>query len=296
MFINFGLLEATVSAGFITSVIWNIKYAVIMQKLKTGNNNRILVRDLHKALESGEFILHYQPQASLEDGKVVGVEALVRWNHPTKGIIQPDEFIPVAESSGFIVQLGYWVLQEACRQHREWGVPSLRMSVNLSGHQFYQEDLVSRLTEIINAEGMKPENLTLEITETVAMSDVERTLEVLKQLRAIGFPLSIDDFGTGYSSLVYLTKFPITELKIDRSFVTAMSNDAKGKIVIRCIIDLAKQLGLSVVAEGVETEEQAKYLKELSCDDMQGYLLSPPVASDKFFLRKDKGTTRLAYV
>jgi EAL domain-containing protein (putative c-di-GMP-specific phosphodiesterase class I) len=296
MFIDFGLLEATVSAGFLASVICNIKYAVVMRKISKSNKSRILLRDLHKGLERGEFLLHYQPQSSLEEGKVVGVEALVRWNHHTKGMISPDDFIPVAESSGFIVPLGYWVLQEACRQHREWGVPDLKISVNISGYQFHQEDLVSRIKEIVTAEGMKPENLTLEITETVSMSDIKYTLEVLGELRALGFPISIDDFGTGYSSLIQLTKLPITELKIDKSFVTSMVNDSKGKIVIECIIGLSKRLGLSVVAEGVETEMQLNYLKSLNCDVIQGYLLSPPVASDKLFLRNEISTARLACV
>jgi polar amino acid transport system substrate-binding protein len=243
--------------------------------------NDIVVRDLKLALQTNQFILYYQPQLSLEENKVVGVEALVRWMHPEKGLVSPAEFIPVAEASGLIVQMGYWILRTACKQHKEWGIPDLVVSVNLSAHQFQQRDLIPRIEQILYEEGMNPENLNIEITESTSMSNTKFSLKVLKELRDMGIEISIDDFGTGHSSLAYLTQFPITALKIDKSFVDDITRSKDGESLVRTIIKLAKDLSLSVVAEGVETEAQLQFLKELKCDDIQGYLFSPPVPADR---------------
>lgn len=254
-----------------------------------------LFRDIRDAIENNEFILHYQPQYSLNSDKVTGVEALVRWNHPEKGLVAPTDFIPLAESSGLIVPLGYWVLREACRQYKEWDRPDLKMSVNLSAYQFGQVDLVEQISKILSEEGMNPNNLNLEITETTSMADIETTLVILKELRDKGIHISIDDFGVGYSSLMYLKKFPITTLKIDRYFVWDISKDLRGEVVIKSIISMAKSLGLNIVAEGVETQEQLTFLDESFCDEIQGYILSPPVPSNKLSDMLNKNELKLNY-
>jgi diguanylate cyclase (GGDEF)-like protein len=262
-------------------------------KTSLAKDTVVTVRDLRYALQENQFVLHYQPQVSVETGEVTGVEALVRWEHPTKGLILPTNFIPVAESSGLIIPLGYWILREACKQYREWNLPHLKMSVNLSAYQFKQVDLVSRIKEIIREEGMEPTKLDLEITESTSMSDISFTLHVLSELRSMGLPISIDDFGTGHSSLSYLKQFPITSLKIDRSFIEDSTKDENGAIFVSSIIDLAKRLGLNVVAEGVETEDQLNLLRELDCDNIQGYYYSPPLPSDKLLLYLEDFTSNV---
>lgn len=239
----------------------------------------LLIKDMRQSIQTGDFILHYQPLYSLNTNSMTGVEALVRWNHPIRGLISPAEFIPAAESSGLIIPLGYWILREACRQYKEWDMPDLKLSVNLSAHQFRQKDLVQKIKEIIEQEGMQTDRLNLEITESTSMSDINYTLKVLNELRKMGLLLSIDDFGTGYSSLAYLKQFPITTLKIDRSFINDIDTSKNGEAVIKTIINLAKSLELRVVAEGVETEEQLSFLRKLHCDKVQGFLLSKPLPS-----------------
>lgn len=248
---------------------------------KQSKKYDIFVKDIRSGIYNGEFLLYYQPQYDIKTNKIVGVEALVRWNHPTKGIISPSDFIPVAESSGLIVPLGYYILREACKQYKQWGLPDLELSVNLSAYQFKQKDLVNKIKDIIIQEGIDPTKLNLEITESAFMSDINFTLKVLKELIDIGVQISIDDFGTGYSSLSYLKQFPITALKIDRSFVKDISKCEHDDVLLKMIINLAKNLRLKVVAEGVETKEQFKVLNDLSCDIVQGYLISEPLSSDK---------------
>jgi diguanylate cyclase (GGDEF)-like protein/PAS domain S-box-containing protein len=237
---------------------------------------------LRLAVERKEFIVYYQSIVDLETFKISGFEALVRWNHPEKGFISPANFIPLAEETGLIVEIGEWVLREACQQMERWqkifpSDPPLFVSVNLSSKQFIQSDLIQRVTRIIEETKINPEGLKLEITESAVMDDVDSATEMLKKLRALGVKLSIDDFGTGYSSLSYLHRFPIDTLKVDRSFVVNMSEDSENVEIVRTIVSLAQNLGMNVIAEGVETKEQLASLRKLGCENGQGYLFSKPV-------------------
>lgn len=241
-----------------------------------------LETDLRRAIDRSEFFIEYQPIVELETGRLHGFEALVRWQHPDRGSILPDRFIAVAEETGFIVAIGEWVLMQACRQMQHWKekhsltIP-LSISVNLSGRQFGHSNLLEQITHILDVTGLDPRSLKLEITESVVMESVESTAGTLQKLRALGVEISIDDFGTGYSSLSYLHRLPINTLKIDRSFVGRMTENSENKEIVRTIIMLAKTLGLGVIAEGVETKEQAELLRELGCQSMQGYLISKPL-------------------
>ncbi|THF83698.1 sensor domain-containing protein [Cohnella fermenti] len=238
-----------------------------------------LQHELMKALQNGEFLLHYQPQYDLATGRIVGTEALVRWLHPTRGLVPPGEFIPAAEDSGLIVPLGDWVLEEACRQNKEWqdaGAAPIPVSVNLSVRQFSQRNLIGKIGRVLKATGLDPKCLKLEITESVTM-DVERATLFLEQLAELGVGISIDDFGTGYSSFHYLRNFPIGSLKIDRSFVRDIEQDPNDAAIVAAIIAMAHNLRLQVIAEGVETLEQVRFLRSHGCDEMQGYYGSPPL-------------------
>jgi diguanylate cyclase (GGDEF)-like protein/PAS domain S-box-containing protein len=236
--------------------------------------------DLRRAFERNEFFVNYQPIIALDDFRLCGFEALVRWQHPDRGLISPVEFIPIAEEGGQILQIGEWVLREACYQLQKWQekYPSdkpLYMTVNLSAKQFAQADLVDRVRDILTETKIDPAFLKLEITESVVMDDFETAAAMLSQLRALGVRLSIDDFGTGYSSLTYLHRFPIDTLKIDRSFITRL--DKENVEIVRTILMLAENLGMDAVAEGVETQEQMALLRNLSCQSGQGYFFSKPV-------------------
>jgi diguanylate cyclase (GGDEF)-like protein len=237
---------------------------------------------LRLALERNELTVFYQSIVDLATFKISGFEALVRWRHPEKGLISPALFIPLAEETGLIVDIGEWVLRDACRQMERWqkifpSDPPLFVSVNLSSKQFTQPDLIQRVTEIIKETKINPEGLKLEITESAVMDDVETATEMLKKLRSLGIKLSIDDFGTGYSSLSYLHRFPIDTLKVDRSFIVNMSEDSENVEIVRTIVSLAQNLGMNVIAEGVETAEQLAALRKLGCEYGQGYLFSKPV-------------------
>ena len=241
-----------------------------------------LETDLRRAVERHEFFIHYQPIVSLETSQLRGFEALVRWQHPTRGLISPLKFIPVAEETGLIIPIGQWVLYEACRQMRQWQErfptnPPLSISVNLSSKQFMQPDLVEQIKEILHETGLDPRSLKLEITESAVMENIEATTDMLHQLRGLGVDLSIDDFGTGYSSLNYLHRFPLCTLKIDRSFVSRMDENQEHTEIVRTIMLLARNLGMDVVAEGVETEEQRAQLRALECEYGQGYFFSKPM-------------------
>jgi diguanylate cyclase (GGDEF)-like protein/PAS domain S-box-containing protein len=241
-----------------------------------------LENDLRRAVERREFLLFYQPIVSLQTGRVCGAEALIRWQHPEHGMIMPSAFIPVAEETGLILQMGQWGVREACRQLREWreqfpGLGEFQVSVNLSSKQFSQPDLIEQITRSLRDTGLEPAGLRLEITESVVMENIESATDMLRQLRDLGVEASIDDFGTGYSSLSYLHRFPTSTLKIDRSFVSGMSCQSENLEIIRSILMLARNLGMTVVAEGVETEEQAAQLRELGCQHAQGYHFSRPV-------------------
>jgi diguanylate cyclase (GGDEF)-like protein/PAS domain S-box-containing protein len=241
--------------------------------------------DMRRALERDEFLLHYQPIVALDNFRLRGFEALVRWQHPERGFISPMDFIPVAEETGMIIQLGEWVMHEACKQMQRWQKifpvdPPLFISVNLSSKQFSQNTLISSFSTILQETGVKPQTVKLEITESVVMENIDTATDMLRQLRALGVQLAIDDFGTGYSSLSYLHRFPIDTLKIDRSFVTRMSENNENTEIVRTIIVLAQNLGMDVVAEGVETNEQLFLLQKLGCENGQGYFFSKPVNAD----------------
>ena len=243
-----------------------------------------LESDLRQAVEQKEFCVYYQPIVCLQTGRLAGFEALVRWNHPRRGLVKPADFIPVAEETGLIVPIGGWVLREACRYVRECQMlhpshRSLSLSVNLSARQVAQPDLLERIKEALAISKLDPHCLKLEITESVVMENAEAAALMFKQLRALGVQLSIDDFGTGYSSLSYLHRFPLNYLKIDRSFVSRLTTDNDNAIV-RTISTLARNLGMEVIAEGIETEEQYKQLKMLGCEFGQGYLFSHPVDNE----------------
>ena len=235
--------------------------------------------DLRRALEREEFVLHYQPQVNISSGRIVGMEALVRWQHPDRGLISPMEFIPVAEEGGLILPLGEWVLRTACVQNKAWqeaGLPSMRVAVNLSARQFQSRELVNTVTRILEDTGLDPNCLQLEITEGVAMQDTEFTTTVLDDLKVVGVQIVIDDFGTDHSSLSYLACFPVDALKIDQSFVSGLPMDQSAAAITAAIITLAHSLNFCVIAEGVETEDQLAFLKERDCDEFQGYLFSEP--------------------
>lgn len=239
----------------------------------------ILETEMRVALEEKQFELYYQPQFSLPSRKLVGVEALIRWHHPQRGMLYPSSFIPIAEETGLIVRIGEWVLREACKQTMEWKQmgAALRMSVNLSGRQFRQENLVEAVTKIIEQTGMDSSLLELEITETVLMEDAEATTTRLADLKAMGMHLTIDDFGTGYSSMAYLKRFPVSRLKIDRSFIRDIPYDPDDVAITTATIQMAHSLKLEVVAEGVETKAQLQFLLEQGSDFVQGYLFSHPM-------------------
>ncbi|MGE5775853.1 MAG: putative bifunctional diguanylate cyclase/phosphodiesterase, partial [Chloroflexota bacterium] len=243
-----------------------------------------LETDLRKALERKEFIVHYQPIVDLETRRTVGFEALVRWQHPIRGLVMPSEFIPTAEETGLIVPIGHWVLVEACRQIREWQVlfsaePPLTISVNLSVRQCSQTDLVQKVAEALQNTGLAANNLKLELTESMIVEDAASTSTMLSELRALGVQVQIDDFGTGYSSLGYLQRLPIDTLKIDRTFVSRIGNNGSGSEIVQTILALAHDLGMKVVAEGIETDEQLSKLKSMECEYGQGYLFTKPVDS-----------------
>jgi EAL domain-containing protein (putative c-di-GMP-specific phosphodiesterase class I) len=231
-----------------------------------------------------ELQLHYQPIVALKTNRIVGFEALIRWHHPEQGLIPPSDFIPIAESNSLIIPLGHWVLQEACRQLRVWqdlsSATPLMISVNLSSRQFAQPDLVQQISQILEATGLSAQSLKLEITETVVMENADTATAMLKQLKSLGIQLSIDDFGTGYSSLSYLHQFPIDTLKIDRSFINGIDVDGENLEIVRTIVTLAWNLGMDVIAEGVETNKQLSQVKALQCEYAQGYFFSPAVDAD----------------
>ena len=241
--------------------------------------------ELRHALERNEFELHYQPQVDLRTGRIVGMESLIRWNHPELGMIPPGKFISLAEETGLIVPIGAWVIRTACAQNQAWqraGLGRLRVAVNLSARQFAQKNLAESIMDILEETGLPAQDLEIELTESLVMTDVERAVGVLRDLKEIGVQLSIDDFGTGYSSLSYLKRFPIHVLKIDQSFVRDIAAGADDAAIVALIISLAHSLKLNVIAEGVETPEQLAYLNQHDCDEMQGYLFSKPVPAAAF--------------
>jgi diguanylate cyclase (GGDEF)-like protein len=241
-----------------------------------------LENSLRRALEREEFQLRYQPQLELGGGKIIGVEALLRWNHPEQGLLSPERFISLLEETSLIIPVGEWVLHTAFLQNKTWheaGLPAIRMAVNLSALQFRQADLVGAISQILQETGLDPASheLELELTESLIMNDVEETVVTLNKLHAMGIKISIDDFGTGYSSLSYLKRFPISSLKIDRTFVRDLSTNPDDAAIVGAIIALGHSLKLKVIAEGVETAKQLEFLRAMQCDEMQGFYFSRPV-------------------
>jgi predicted signal transduction protein with EAL and GGDEF domain len=243
-----------------------------------------LESELNGAIERGEMTLHYQPKIDLRDWKVVGLEALIRWRHRERGWIPPGEFIRIAEETGQIIELGRWLLNEACRQISAWRntrMAPLQVAINISSLQFTHDDLQRSIMEAVWANTVMPRMLELEITESVMVSNIDRTIEVLSALRNTGISVSIDDFGTGYSSLSYLKRFPLDKLKIDRSFISDLHQNADDAAICSAIVAMGHQLGLTVVAEGVENEAQLNFLNDRGCDQLQGFYIGKPMPAEE---------------
>ena len=243
-----------------------------------------LNNDLWQALDNDELRLFYQPKYCAPCGPILGFEALLRWEHPKRGLLSPDKFLPMAEKTGMIVNIGNWVIHEACRQLRQWhlqGHPDWSVAVNLSALQFEQSNLVATVVDALEKHQIPAELLTLEVTETTAMRDPDESVRILTELTQLGVKASIDDFGTGYSSLLYLKRLPASELKIDRAFVNELQHQKEDATIVSAIVALAQSLQLKVVAEGVETAEQQAFLTRLGCNTLQGYLLGKPVPPDR---------------
>ena len=261
-------------------------YQFFTREMNRRTLERILIKNkLIHALERNELFLLYQPQVDLQSGRIIGAEALVRWDNPLYGKVLPAQFIPIAEENGLIPPIGEWVLREACRQNQEWrkqGLMKITMAVNLSAVQFRQKNLGEIIKAILHESGLAPSGLELEITEGVVMQDAEAAILLLEDMKAMGLKLSVDDFGTGYSSLSYLKRFPIDKLKIDQSFVRDLTTDTDDAVIVSTIISMAHSLKLKVIAEGVESAEQLAFLKQQGCDEIQGYYFSQPVSAEEF--------------
>ncbi|MEP6635663.1 MAG: EAL domain-containing protein [Acidobacteriota bacterium] len=276
------------------SLLKNAGSALHRAKQSGGDNHRFYTEDMNSkaskqfaletslrhAITNEEFVLHYQPRLAIDSLKITGVEALVRWQHPQLGLVSPADFIPLAEDNGLILPIGEWVLRTACRQNREWqeqGFAAMRVGVNVSARQFQEPHLAEMVLQILEETGMEPSHLDLELTESSIMSNAQASIDVLTRLKALDVTISVDDFGTGFSSLSYLKRLPIDALKIDQSFVRDLTTDPDDAALVMTIVTLAHNLRLQVVAEGVETEEQLRFLRLLRCDEVQGYLFSKPL-------------------
>jgi EAL domain-containing protein (putative c-di-GMP-specific phosphodiesterase class I) len=262
------------------------RYKVFSEAMRTVATTRLqLETEIRLGIDRCEFEIYYQPIIDLQTNALSGFEALVRWQHPTRGLIQPDEFIPAAEETGLILPLGRWILSESCRQMREWQdrylqASSLVVNVNLSCKQFLQSDLAEKVSDTLNETGLAPHSLRLEITESYLIENSENAVTIMDRLRKLGVELSLDDFGTGYSSLSYLHRLPINSLKIDRSFISRMSESGENSEIVRTIIKLAQNLKMQVIAEGIETSEQLAQLNNLNCGYGQGFYFSMPLEAE----------------
>ena len=261
------------------------KFMFYAEKMNHLASQRIrLDAEMRHAVDGTQFWVAYQPKVDLRTGEITAMEALIRWQHPERGLLAPDEFIPIAEKTGFIVQIGIWMLRKSCEQAKNWidqGIKNIRVAVNVSMLQLASENFIEQLHTILEETGVEAKNLELEITETAMMEDVKSAARQLQDLRSSGVYISIDDFGTGYSSLAYLKSFALDYVKIDSSFVADMERDIHDTALIAAVIAMAHRLGLRVVAEGVETEAQLEHLRRLQCDEVQGYLLSEPVTGEQ---------------
>ncbi|HYM54753.1 MAG TPA: GGDEF domain-containing phosphodiesterase, partial [Solirubrobacteraceae bacterium] len=267
------------------------RYVVFEADMQDAVQNRMaLEMDLRGAVEREEFFLAYQPTFDLNDMVLKGMEALIRWDHPVRGIVQPNDFIPLLEETGMIVEVGRWVLQEACRQGADWrraGHP-IGMAVNVSGRQLDSDQFILDVSEAIAASGLDAGALTLEITETTLMHDAEATARRLRAIKDLGVRIAIDDFGTGYSSFAHLQRFPVDALKIDRSFISQLADNPEGEALIRTLVQLGKALSIETLAEGIEQQHELSLLREERCDSGQGFLFARPldVAAADVFLRE----------
>lgn len=275
-------------------------YSFFDASMNTNARNQLqLLQDLRLALREGQFCLHYQPKFSAGTQEPIGAEALVRWNHPQLGLLMPDKFIGLAEKTGLIIPIGEWVLHEACRQMKRWydsGFTHWRIAVNLSALQFSHVGLVETVADALATHGLPANCLTLEITETTAMSDADASMTVLQKLSDMHVDLSIDDFGTGYSSLMYLKRLPANELKIDRGFVRDLEHDSDDAAIVSAIVALGQALNLRIVAEGVETASQQNFLTRLGCDSLQGYLLGYPLPAERFMADIEAARRRVSEI
>jgi EAL domain-containing protein (putative c-di-GMP-specific phosphodiesterase class I) len=254
------------------------------QALAQSASERVFIeRELRQAIRLNQLEIHYQPRVKLLDGSPVGLEALLRWRHPQMGLVPPAEFIPIAEQSGLILPIGEWVLRTACQQLKSWqdaGLPSVPVAVNVSALQFKQPDIVAVVSDALAESGLEPSSLELELTESLTVGNPELVTPKLEELKALGVSLALDDFGTGYSNLQYLKRFPLDVLKIDRSFVSDLPENVEGASIAKAIMNLAHSLGLRVVAEGIESDDQASFLMQEGCAVGQGYLYSRPLSAD----------------
>jgi len=247
-------------------------------------DRQLLEGDLRYALGRNEFLLHYQPKLDLQTGRITGMEALIRWVHPQRGMVPPGQFVPIAEECGLMLRIGSWVLQEACVQARAWselGLGIVPIAVNVSAAEFKDRDFLSGVRAVLIATGVKPAELELELTESVLMQDAESTVHTLGALKAMGVRLAIDDFGTGYSSFSYLQRFPVDVLKLDQSFVQEITAETEDATILSAMVNLGKSLKIGVIAEGVETRAQLTFLLRHECAQGQGYYFSPPVAAEQ---------------
>jgi len=262
------------------------QYRLFNERMRSNLSERInLERDLKQALQNDEFEVYYQPKINISTKEVTGAEALVRWKHPEKGFISPEDFVPVAEETGLIIQLGEWILRTSCKRMRELqnlGYTGLTVAVNISAVQFTDGNLLPMIVNALEDSGLDPELLELEITESAVMHDPAEVIESLHQLSAHGMKLAIDDFGTGYSSLAYLKKFPVDTLKIDKAFITDVSSDSDDVAIVEAIIGLGRHFNMKIIAEGIEDEDQLNFLQSQGCDIAQGYFVSKPLQAAQY--------------
>jgi EAL domain-containing protein (putative c-di-GMP-specific phosphodiesterase class I) len=286
------ILRDADAAMYRAKALGRARYEIFDAEMHANAVNLLQIEaDLRRAVKNEEFVVYYQPIVSVSENSIIGVEALIRWKHPERGLISPLEFIPIAEETGLISEIGEWVLKTSCVQNKAWldaGYRPLNIRVNFSARQFQRQDLMETIKKVLNETKMPPELLNIEITESIAME--EHSIETLNKLAAMGIQISIDDFGTGYSSFGYLKDLPINTVKIDKSFIRDILVDPNAKSIVRAIIAMANNLRIMVVAEGVETEDQKAFLHSQKCDKIQGFLYSPPVPEENFteMLEKEK--------
>jgi diguanylate cyclase (GGDEF)-like protein/PAS domain S-box-containing protein len=278
------LLRKADTALYVTKDAGRKHYRIYSEDMNSRAEQRLETEnELRRAIDRNELYLEYQPQLDLETRRMVGAEALVRWRHPVRGTVPPGEFIPIAEDSGLIIEIGNWVMETACRQYASWlaaGLPAGQISVNVSGHQFRHRAFVASVMGCLERSGLNPTRLELEVTETVIMQGSDHVLNKLRQLEELGVSLAIDDFGTGYSSLSYLKLFPLDRLKVDQAFVRGLPHDSGDSAIVRAVVGLGQNLDLNVLAEGIETQEQLDFLRNVGCHVGQGYFFSHPLATE----------------